>query len=193
MATPPFDTAKAVSFDLARGLIALGGGAASVLVPVDPLDELCRAAGPEATSAFGRALGEGLGSQVRRRLEAIGSDARKATIEVLLDQLAGEWATLGLGALTVERWGRALVFVADHAALRTSGDALLASVLSAALASASGNDCRCVPLAREGQRVRLLVTSAAGASRAASWVAQGISWGEVLVRLHADTGTGSTS
>ncbi len=190
MATPPFDAAKAVSFDLARGVIAVRGGASSVLVPVDVLGELCRAAGDDATATFARVLGERVGTEVRRRLESLGTDARAASIDVVLEHLAGEWATLGFGALTVERWGRALVFVADHVALPSSADGLLSALLGGALAAASGRDCRCVALAREGERLRLLVTSSDVASRARGWLGDGVAWGEVLVRLHAGASRG---
>jgi hypothetical protein len=185
MATPPFDAAKAVSFDLARGVIALRSGASSVLVPVDALGALCRAAGAEATTAFARSLGEAMGAEIQRRLQASNVDAKQTSIDSVLEPLAGAWATQGFGSLSIERWGRALVFVADHVTLPESGDLLLASALAAAVSAVSGSDCRCVPVAREGRRVRLLVTSSDAAVRAAAWLGQGLSWGEVLVRLHA--------
>src|SRR3954466_14942660 len=109
MAIAPFDAADAVKFDLAQGLIQLDDETPRLLVPAAALVQLCDAAGPEATAALGRAMGESIGQRVTKRFKKHGDDARGASVESVIDQLGGELSIAGLGALSSERWGKALV------------------------------------------------------------------------------------
>ena len=92
-------------------------------------------------------------------------------------------ALAGLGSLSLERWGRALLLVVDASPLADS--AVLGYVLGAALSSATGRDVSVARLAKDGARSRYLVASASSVERASKWIAEGVSWGDVLVRLHA--------
>ena len=109
-------------------------------------------------------------------------DAKEATLGALIEHLGGELALLGLGSLGVERWGNALVLTLDHGAL---GDPIASAILASALDAATGRSVQAVPLAKDGTRARFLVTGEAGAEKAKAWLAEGVSWGDVLVRLHA--------
>jgi hypothetical protein len=173
-------------FDLAHGQVHLEDAPLRVLVPADALAKLCEAAGSDAISAFGQALGEPMGRRVARRLGAAGTDALGSTVEAVVDHLGGEMALAGLGVLGVERWGRALVFVLDQSPLGAAGDGLVGTVLEAAVRSASGKDARCVLLGRDGARARFIVAGSEGADRVSASLKGGASWGDVLVRLHAD-------
>ena len=199
MPQPPFDPTKAVMFDLAHGLVHLEDAPSRLLVPAEALAQLARAAGPEASAIFARALGEPLGLRVARRLSG-GSggspDAppgtppgtegtRGASIEAVIDHLGGELALAGLGSLSLERWGRAMLLLVDQSPLARDGDDLLAGVLEAALGRAAGRPLRCLVLTHDPVRVRLLVAAEAAAERARGWLREGITWGEVLARLHA--------
>src|SRR5262245_44225278 len=113
MASPPFDASKAVTFDLSRGQIQKEDES-RVLVSAHALVALCQAAGPDATSIFARAVGDAIGEAIARRFERAGGDAKGATIESVVEHLGGELALAGFGALSIERWGRALVFVVDR-------------------------------------------------------------------------------
>jgi hypothetical protein len=179
----PFDPSKAVTFDLARGLVQQEGAPSGLIVPAESLAALARAAGPEASRAFGRGLGEAIGRRVAGHL-AEADGVRAAGASAVVEHLGGELAMTGLGSLSLERWGRALVLVIDQSPLGAGGDALLETVLAAALEAAMGEPSAVVGLARDGVRARFLVTGPAGADKVRAWLNEGISWGDALVRLH---------
>ena len=64
---------------------------------------------------------------------------------------------------------------------------LLAGLLEGALHRATGRVVRCV-LMSGGVQSRFLVTGEAAAGKAREWLDGGVSWGEVLARLHAPAG-----
>jgi hypothetical protein len=187
MGHPPFDASKAVLFDLAHGQVHLEDAPLAALVPAEALVKLSGAAGADATSAFGRALGEPMGKRIARRLREAGTDAGGATVETVVDHLSGELGLSGLGLLGVERWGRALILVVDQSPLGTGGDDLLGVIVEAALGSAVGKDVTCVRLGRDGVRARFLVAGKEGAEKVRGWIGGGTSWGDALARLHAET------
>ncbi|MFT3774501.1 MAG: hypothetical protein QM820_54785 [Minicystis sp.] len=178
-----FDPSKAVTFDLAHGLVHLEGAPSRLLVPADALAPLIEAAGPAAAAAFGRSIGEAMGRRVASRLHAEGVGA--AAVDVVVEHLGGELALTGLGSLGLERWGRALVLVVDQSPLGAGGDALLEAALAGAVETAAGRSVRALLLGRDGVRARFFVGGEAGTEKVKGWLAQGISWGDALVRLHA--------
>lgn len=195
-----FDPSKAITFDLTSGLVHLEGAPARVLVPADALSALCATAGAEAAAAFGRALGVPMGRRLAGRFSASGASGtadaegasagvRAASIEAVVNHLGGELALAGLGSLGLERWGRALVLVVDHSPLGAAGDALLEAVLEGALAEATGRAARTAALGREEARARFLVSGSAAIEKVRTWLARGVSWGEALARLHAQSDT----
>jgi hypothetical protein len=185
MPEPRFDPSKAVTFDLGSGLVHLEGAPSRTLVPAEALGALCASAGPEATAAFGRAMGAPIGQRVASRFAGDGTEGvRAASIEGVVDHLGGELALLGLGALALERWGHALVLVLDHSPLPASGDALLEAVLASALEAATGRPAQTLAIGRDGARVRFLVAGRAAVEKARGWIAQGMSWGEAIAKLH---------
>lgn len=178
-----FNPSGSVSFDLVRGRVDCGGD--QVLVPADALVDLCRAAGDEAVSDFGRRLGTAAGRRVAERL---GDGAPGATLEDVLEHLGGELALLGLGSLGLERWGRALVLTVDGGPFGQQLDRLLGAVLEGALQRAFGRDVHAAKLMREDGRVRFLIASAASAGKVAEWLGSGLSYGDALTRLQQTTG-----
>ena len=178
-----FDPSKAVTFDLNRGLVHLEGEPARILAPAAALVALADAAGPGATAVFAVTLGESMGRRVADRLEGDGVGA--APVDVVVDHLGGELALAGLGSLALERWGRAVVLVVDHSPLGAEGDALLEGVLAGAIAAAADRAALALRLGRDGVRARFLLGSAAGVAKVQAWLADGVPWGEALVRLHA--------
>jgi hypothetical protein len=187
-------TPGAVTFDLARGVVRLGANAPGLLVPADALGALLAAAGPEARRAFGHALGEDLGRAAADRLAFDALDRMSAVLaaspEEVLTELAAAWALAGLGALGMERWGRALVMVVEGAPLGGEGDALLEAALESAISSASGREARVTAIAREPMRARFLVGGVGAAAKARALVARGLSWTEALGALHAPASKG---
>jgi len=184
MPHPPFDPSRAVTFDLAKGQVHLDGAPHRVLVPSEALAKLVASASAETRREFARALGEPLGRRLASRL----GDPKTATLQAVVEHLGGELALLGLGALSLERWGRALVFVVDGSPFGKEGDELLAATLEAALAEATGRGPRCVVLDRTEARVRLLVVSETSAEKVRAWLEAGTSFGDVLARLHEVNG-----
>src|SRR5258708_36212753 len=149
MAASSFDAAGAVQFDLSHGALRAGSTREPVLlVPCSALDELALSAPAEA-AVLGRALGAAIGARAARRLP----DPRSATIEAFVTQLAGECAISGIGVLSVERWGRALVVVIEESPL---AGPLLAPLVAAALEAALGKAVSVGLLARDAPVPRAL-------------------------------------
>jgi hypothetical protein len=172
-----FNPSGSVSFDLVRGRVDCGGE--HVLVPADALSDLCRAAGDEAVTDFGRRLGTAAGRRIAERL----GDTSSASLEDVLEHLGGELALLGLGSLGLERWGRALVLTVDGGPFGQQLDVLLGAVLEGALQRAFARDCRAAKLVRDDRQVRFLIANAVSANKVSQWLGAGLSHGDVLTRL----------
>lgn len=172
-----FNPSGSVSFDLVKGRVDCGGE--HVLVPADALIDLCRAAGDEAVSDFGRRLGTAAGRRIAERL----GDTSSASLEDVLDHLGGELALLGLGSLGLERWGRALVLTIDGGPFGQQLDRLLGAVLEGALQRAFARDCRAARLVRDDRQVRFLIASASSAGKVTEWLSSGVSYADALARL----------
>lgn len=183
-----FDPSKAVTFDLAHGLVHLEGAPSRVLVPADALLSLARSAGPEAAAAFGRSLGEAMGRRLAARVTAAA-----ASVDVVVEHLAGEMALAGLGALTLERWGRALVIVIEASPLGAEGDVILESAIAAVLKECTGRPVHALRIGRDGARARFFVGGSASVDKLRAWLSEGTSWGDALVRLHAPAESASAA
>jgi pimeloyl-ACP methyl ester carboxylesterase len=177
---PAFDPTRAVRFDLPRGSVIAGTNERHVLLSCAALDDLVLIAGPDAANAVGRSFGSSIGARVAARLGGtMGVSA--SPMETVIAHLGGELSLTGLGALSVERWGRALVFVIDRPGAADLG--FLASILEGALEACSGRATRCTSLGREKTIVRLLVASDTAVERVRGWLDSGVAWSEVLARL----------
>jgi hypothetical protein len=178
MAAPTFDPARAVRFDLPNGCVRAGGenGERVLLVPTSALDELVLSAPPEAVESLGRALGAAIGRRAAAQV-----DVNDAPIEVFVTHLAGEAALAGVGALTIERWGRALVVVVQDSPLVGT---LLGPLVAAAIEAASGRRVSHALLSRDERAARVLLGSEKGVARVREWIASGSPWAEAIVRLH---------
>jgi uncharacterized protein YoaH (UPF0181 family) len=182
MAAPTFDSARAVRFDLVRGTVQAGGrDERLLLVPAAALSTLVAAAPSEAAETLARWLGTSIGT---RACERIG-DLAGASIDWFVTQLAGEAALAGVGALSIERWGRALVVVIERSPLTP---AVLVPLVAGALEAAGGRRVWCTALSHDDQATRVLVASQQAVERVRSWMASGSVWGEALAKLHAGAG-----
>lgn len=178
MAAPSFDPTHAVRFDLSRGSVRTHRDDGRVLlVPSAALDDLILSATPAAVEAFGRALGAAIG----RRAAASMGDPQGASVDVFVTHLAGEAAIAGVGALAVERWGRALVIVIEDSPLAGT---LLGPLVASALEVASGRRAWCTLLSRDDRVARVLAGSERAIGRVREWIASGIGWSEAVVKLH---------
>jgi hypothetical protein len=179
MAGPAFDPSGAVRFDMKSGAASDARGARLVLVPATALEALERTT-PGALAHLGAEVGRGCGGRVAARLGGDGG-VRAATLEVVVSHLAGELAIAGIGAVHVERWGRAMVIVVSNPGV--SSDGFIGAALSGALQAASGREVAIAPLGREGTTARYFVGAQPTVTKAKSLVSQGKSWSDVLGAL----------
>jgi hypothetical protein len=185
MANALFDPARAVRFDLAKGVVLASSDDRVALVPITALDALARTAPQATVVTLGRAIGGALGQRVADRFGGA-EGVRGAPHESVTSHLAGELAVAGLGTLSIERWGPAIVIFLERPALVS--DALMAAIVSGALEASSGRALVCEPLGRERGSLRLLVAREATARRARASLASGVSWSDVVARLREPRG-----
>ncbi|NLE84814.1 MAG: hypothetical protein GX607_00305 [Myxococcales bacterium] len=178
---PRFDPTRAVVFDLAQGQLRDEEGIGRLNVPADALLRLLAGVGADARRDFGHGLGNEVGRRVQRRL---GDAAKDAGAEVWVEHLGGELALLGLGNLSFERWGKALVIAVAGAP--QGAEELVGSLLEGALLRALGREVVAVAMGGEPLRYALLNQRAGAQARA--WLDEGASWSEVLERLHRGRG-----
>jgi hypothetical protein len=176
MAGPAFDPSNAVRFDLKSGAASDGKGQRLVLVPSASVESL----DTDAQAKLGSDLGRACGARAATRL---GGDAgvRAAPLEQVVTHLAGELAVAGIGAVHVERWGRAMVFVVTNPSV--ASDSFLAAALAGALGAVSGRDVAAAPLGRDRGAARYFLGSPATADKVRKLVAQGRSYAEVVAAL----------
>jgi hypothetical protein len=174
-----FDPSYALEFDFARGQVRMANAGERLVVPSDALLALCQGASDDVVRDFGRRLGTEAGRKMNDRL----GEAWQASIETVVEHLGGEFALIGLGSLSLERWGHALVLSFNHSPFGAGGDLLLSSVLEGAMQRSYGRDVVAVKLARDADQVRFLIAGGAGAHKAFGWLSEGVAWGDVLTRL----------
>jgi hypothetical protein len=178
MVASSFDPTHAVRFDVPRGSVRTRGDDDRVLlVPTAALDDLVLSAAPEAVEALGRALGAAIGRRAASRM----GDPQSASMDSFVEQLAGEAAIAGVGVLSIERWGRALIVVIEDSPLVGT---LLAPIVASAIEAASGRRASCTLLSRDDRAARILVGSERGVSRVREWIASGVGWSEAVGKLH---------
>lgn len=173
---PSFDPTGAVRFDLRSGSASDSRGERLVLVPSEALEGL----GSDALAELGLAIGRACGARLAARL---GGDTgvRAASLEVAIAHLSGELALAGIGAVHIERWGRAMVAVVSNPSIKD--DAFAGGVLSGALSSASGREVAAASLGREGNSARYFLGSASTAERVNELVASGKGHADVVAVL----------
>ncbi|HMA94195.1 MAG TPA: hypothetical protein VKP30_16000 [Polyangiaceae bacterium] len=195
MTEPTFDPAQALKIDLSRGQLTLHGSSGRFLVPTEGLIDLLAASSTEAIAAFGAGIGMEIGRRVADRL---GTRIDQASVELFLEHLGGELALTGLGSLSVERWGKALVLCLESIKVQGSQHAaclerVLAALIEAALQRSLSRDVSAMLLAHDDSTWRFLVAGRHARPQVERWLASGLSYGDVLTRLHRadslDSGT----
>lgn len=190
-----FDPAQALRIDLARGQLALSGldsGSASrMLVPLDSMIDLLSSCEPEAITAFGAAIGTDIGRRIQTRL---GSAIGQASLELYLEHLGGEVALMGLGNLSLERWGYAVVLVLQGLKDATALELLVSSLLEAALQRSLSRDVSVVsfgrpPSADSEPALKFALLGSHAKDEVEQALASGKSYGDVLTHLHQMTET----
>lgn len=180
-----------LSFDLAEGLVRLGGEA-RVVLPISVLVTFVGAATAEVRRGFARALGESIGQVATIRMKEEDFAAPLALVdaspEAALSELAAAWALAGLGGLGMERWGRALVMTIDNAPLPRDTDDLIEVILEGALERATGRTVHVAQLERHRNRLRFFVGNDRAVEKIRGLLARDIAWADALSQLQSTTG-----
>jgi hypothetical protein len=185
MSAPTFDPKHAVVFDLARGATQDASRGRLVLVPASAINEVTR--GFETVAKrLGTSIGKACGNRVAARLGG-GDNVRRATIEAVVTELAGELSVAGIGLVSVERWGKALVVAVDNTSI--DDDTLLASIVESSMSAAVGKQVFGITLTRQGGTARVLIASDVTCKKVKELLAGGTQWGEILGRLSAGGAT----
>jgi hypothetical protein len=195
-----FDMSGALRFDLERGRVTVGSDAPGVLLPVDALGAVCRHLDAGGVKDLGHGWGNELGRRVADRLS---SDMPRVSTAQMVDHLGGELALAGLGSLSVEFWGHALILAVSDSPLRfgdrpaagkpDAGDRLLANILEGALIRTTGRAVRIATLARVDSIVRFVACSDAAREKIEALLAEGCHYGEALARLNEGAVAGGGS
>ncbi|HEY8076793.1 MAG TPA: hypothetical protein VIF62_21855 [Labilithrix sp.] len=176
MAGPGFDPNGAVRFDLKTGAASDAKGQRLLLVPSASIESL----DDGAQAKLGADLGRACGARAQQRLGGE-SGARGASLEAVINQLAGELAIAGVGAVHLERWGRALIVVVTNPSV--ASDSFLGAAVAAAIGAIGGRDVLAAALGRDRGAARYFIGSAATANKVRGLVAQGRAYAEIVAAL----------
>jgi len=175
--TPHFDPTRAIIFDIARGQMRDDEGSERLNIPAQALLRLLEQAGTDAQKDFAQSLGSDLG---RRMVDRLGKNLSDASLPLLTEHLGGQLALIGLGDLSIEQWGPALV-------LSVSGTPqgftpMTGQLLGAALQRVFSRQVQLVAF-EKGTTIAYLVVSEIAAARVAALKASGASLGQVIDQL----------
>jgi hypothetical protein len=185
MSEPTFDPAQALKIDLSRGRLSLLGSSGRILVPTDTLVDLLAASSSQAITAFGAGIGTEIGRRIADRL---GSAIERASVELYLEHLGGELALTGIGCLSIERWGKALVLCVEGLRDSEALESAVLAIIEAALQRSLSRDVVVLLLSKGDGSVRYLVVGRHAAASVEQWLDSGLSCGEVLFKLHQPFG-----
>ena len=140
-----------IRFDLGLGRIGWNENAARagseeladarrlVVLPSSVFTSVAAHLDAEALSSVGAATGRRVGERVVSHFG--GTEAvRAAPLEAVVTLLAKEVSLLGFGALKLEQWGRAIVFVVEHPVANL--DSFTAALVASAVETATGSPAR---------------------------------------------------
>src|SRR5437867_7250118 len=129
--------------DLPKGSAELRGEPVVVL-PAQALETLLRAAPSASRIDMGRDVGVAMGENVAKRMGGSGG-VRSSSTEEVVNALAVEIALAGLGEVSLERWGRAMVIGVSGGPLAKQTE-LLAGLVGGAISAATGSQASAVSI-----------------------------------------------
>ncbi len=188
MHSPGFNPSDAVSFDLRRGRVQITGGTGHVLLPADAILALLRETQPEIARDLGRNIGTELGQRVATHFQRHEGSLNLASAMTVVEFLGGELALQGLGSLSVEQWGSALLFIVDDSPFGPDGSEFVAVVLEAALQRAFGREVALVGLGYDAERTRYVAVSPTTAVAVKTLLEKDVGWGDIITKLNASAG-----
>lgn len=173
--TTPFIDGS-LRLDLPKGSAELRGEPVVVL-PAQALETLLRAAPSASRIDMGRDVGLAMGKNVSKRLGGSGG-VRSASTEEVVNAMATEIALAGLGELSLERWGRAMVIGLSGGPLAKQSE-LLAGLIGGAIEAATGSPASAVSIGD----AKYFVGNARACERLRSYITSGTSFGEAIARM----------
>ncbi|MCP4604894.1 MAG: hypothetical protein GY847_30965 [Proteobacteria bacterium] len=171
MNQPVFDTEAFIEFNLDNGKIYSVGKEQLALVPPDvlaalePGDRL-----NEASRCWGKVHGE-------RLAEGLAETDDSVEVGVLAEHLCGTAATLGMGRLSVEIYGNALMFQEHSEEDQTTSrgcDSLLGGFLSGYLSALVPDSFDVLPLGRIGGKKLFWAGNPDAVNQVRLWIEDGI-------------------
>jgi hypothetical protein len=174
MDEPRFDPGGFWEFHLSGGAVRTRAGRRVVVLPEDVAAPLLRLALAQGDERLLAQLGAALGAEA---VETLGGDVETRSPETVVGHLKSVVALFGLGRLSLERWGDALVLTLDGAP-PLPADAL-GALLGGLLGALGGADARCIPT----QDGRFVVVHADVAAAVRAWAAEGAAPGVIAARL----------
>lgn len=182
MDEPRFDPGGFWEFHLNGGAVRTREGRRVIVMPEDVAGPLVRLALDQGDQVLLSEIGAALGAEAAATL---GEDLGERSPETVLGHAASVVALFGLGRLSLERWGDAVV-ASLSGAPALHGEAL-AALLGGLFSALGGMEVGCAALG-DGRFV-LVHPDVVDAVR--GWVAEGADLGAVAARLAAPAGAAS--
>src|SRR5438046_2547918 len=135
------DLNGSLRLDLPKGSADLRGEPVVVL-PAQALETLLRSSPSASRIDMGRDIGVLMGQRMANRLGGA-SGVRAASTEDVVNALATEIALAGLGEVSLERWGRAMVIGLSGGPLAQQTE-LLGGLVGGAISAATGTQASAV-------------------------------------------------
>ncbi len=176
-ASESFDPGGYYAFDLAKGAVHTRHGERVLVLSTDVIGPLVSNAAKHGDLTAVRALGKHIGEDAARSL---GREAKLCTPEAVLTHASGVLALLGWGALTLERWGKALVLTLSGAPQLDADRLGLAALLGGMLTCLGGRDVACVPVEAGAHFV---IVHPSIAETVWGWAKEGSELGQIVARL----------
>jgi hypothetical protein len=174
MDEPRFDPGGFWEFHLSGGAVRTRAGRRVVVLPEDVAAPLLRLALAQGDARLLTHLGAALGAEA---MDTLGGDVEARSPETVVGHLKSVVALFGLGRLSLERWGDALVVTLDGAP-PLPADAL-GALLSGLFGALGEAEARCVPT----QDGRFVIVHADAVATVRAWAAEGAGPGMIAARL----------
>jgi hypothetical protein len=170
------DLNGSLRLDLPKGSAELRGEPVVVL-PAHALETLLRSSPSASRIDMGRDVGVVMGQRVASRLGGE-NGVRAASTEDVVNALATEIALAGLGEVSLERWGRAMVIGLSGGPLANQTE-LLGGLVGGAIGAATGTQASAVSIGN----AKYFVGSTRACDKLRDLLTSGTTFGEAIARI----------
>ena len=170
-----------VVFDVPSGHVKLCE-TPSLVLPMSVVGGLAMSAEPAQLREVGRGIADVF---VDRAKAQLGSEGLLSSPSVLARILTETWASMGLGHIALERWGKALtVHVSGAITDEPTLGVFVLGIIERILALLTLRPVHAMMLDQADKHWRVLIASETTCKRAETLVSSGLSFADVLVQLH---------